>query len=292
MSALNNRIRWKLHIRGEDGVASVIGTIFALLVFLTLLSLIITTYIPAWEKSNEQEFMTETLYRFSTVKSVNGIMGEGDQQFVAISLAPPKVPIFGKNVLGNLSLNPSGFAVASMNVTFSDPDDVGGPLLEFSSGGSLEYGVFVNTYLNQRISYELGAVLTSQPDGGLIKASPGISYTTTGSGPSATYDLVIHLNDLVGTQSSRLGTGTFGVSLTVTDIQDFYIETNPADTDMTMVITTSYPDAWVNWLDLRFVQTGVIGAGDLTVVDNEITLDFSNLDSITIKRTFTTISLE
>ncbi len=288
MSALNNRIRWKLHIRGEDGVASVIGTIFALLVFLTLLSLIITTYIPAWEKSNEQEFMTETLYRFSTVKSVNGIMGEGDQQFVAISLAPPKVPIFGKNVLGNLTLNPSGFAEASMTVSFSDPVE---GQLDFSAGGSLEYGVFVNTYLNQRVSYELGAVLTSQPDGGLIKASPGISYTTTDGGGIDSYDLVINLNDLVGTQTSRLGTGTFGVSLTVTDIQDFYTE-DVVNGDMTMEITTSYPEAWVSWLDLRFVQTGVIGAADMTVDGNEITLDFSNLDSITIKRTFTTISLE
>lgn len=292
MSALNDRVRWRLRIRGEDGVASVIGTIFALLVFLTLLSLVITTYIPAWEKANEQEFMTETVYRFSTVKSVNGIMGEGDQQFVAMSLAPPRVPIFGKNILGNLTLNPSGISEAMITLTFADPDDLGGDPLEFSAGGSLEYGVFANTYLNQRVSYELGAVLISQPDGGLIKASPGISYTSTGSGPSTTYDLVVNLNDLVGNQASRLGTGTFGVSLTVTDIQDFFIETNPADTDMTMVITTSYPDAWVSWFDLRFVQTGVIGAGDMTVVDNEITLEFSNLDSITIKRTFTTISLE
>ncbi|GEM_PF-2047082 len=292
MSALDKRIRWKLHIRGEDGVASVIGTIFALLVFLTLFSLIITTYIPAWEKANEQEFMTETLYRFSSVKSVNGIMNEGDQQFVALSLAPAKVPIFGKNVLGDLTLNPSGLSEASMTVTFADPDDLGGDPLEFSAGGSLEYGIFVNTYLNQRVSYEMGAVLTSQPDGGLIKVSPGLSYTTTGSGGDETYDIVINLNDLVGTQASRLGAGTFGVSLTVTDIKDFFVETDPADTTMTMVIDTSYPDAWMNWLDQRFVQTGVIGAGDMDVDGNRITLEFSDLDSISVKRTFTTISLE
>lgn len=289
MSVLNDRVRWKLSMRNDDGVASVIGTIFALLVFITLLSLIITSYIPAWEKENEQEFMTETLFRFSTLKSVNVGVAEGQQQFVAMPLAPSKVPIFGKTLLGELSYHPSDVAKATMTLTFNSNDTSD---LEFQSGGSLQYRVFANTQLSEVVSYELGAVVVSQPDGGLIRVSPEMSTNTITVGPSTLYDLTISMNDLIGLESSRIGTGIAGVSLTVDQRIDEVYTMGAADREATLVIESPHADIWANWLEQRFVLTGVISALDLTVDDDNVTVNFSDLNSIQVKRTFTIMSLE
>src|SRR2546425_10068055 len=49
-------------IRGDEkGVASTVGTIMALLVFLTFLSLIVNQYVPVWMKDSEASHMNGAL---------------------------------------------------------------------------------------------------------------------------------------------------------------------------------------------------------------------------------------
>src|SRR5438309_602552 len=52
-------------LRGdEEGVASTVGTIMALLVFLTFLSLIVNQYVPVWMKDSEASHMNNALGQF------------------------------------------------------------------------------------------------------------------------------------------------------------------------------------------------------------------------------------
>src|SRR6266496_4163795 len=53
----------------ERGVASTVGTIMALLVFLTFLSLIVNQYVPVWMKDSEASHMNNALGQFSSMKS-------------------------------------------------------------------------------------------------------------------------------------------------------------------------------------------------------------------------------
>src|SRR5207244_7048693 len=56
-------------IRGdEEGVASTVGTIMALLVFLTFLSLIVNQYVPVWMKDSEASHMNGSLGQFGGIK--------------------------------------------------------------------------------------------------------------------------------------------------------------------------------------------------------------------------------
>src|SRR5256885_15621241 len=54
--------------RDEEGVASTVGTIMALLVFLTFLSLIVNQYVPVWMKDSEASHMNGALGQFGGVK--------------------------------------------------------------------------------------------------------------------------------------------------------------------------------------------------------------------------------
>src|SRR5213594_2634451 len=56
-------------IRGDEkGVASTVGTIMALLVFLTFLSLIVNQYVPVWMKDSEASHMNGALGQFRGIK--------------------------------------------------------------------------------------------------------------------------------------------------------------------------------------------------------------------------------
>src|SRR5437867_8242758 len=56
-------------IRGDEkGVASTVGTIMALLVFLTFLSLIVNQYVPVWMKDSEASHMNGALGQFGGLK--------------------------------------------------------------------------------------------------------------------------------------------------------------------------------------------------------------------------------
>src|SRR5213592_2675950 len=52
----------------EEGVASTVGTIMALLVFLTFLSLIVNQYVPVWMKDSEASHMNGALGQFGGIK--------------------------------------------------------------------------------------------------------------------------------------------------------------------------------------------------------------------------------
>src|SRR5881398_3964606 len=69
-------------IRGdEEGVASTVGTIMALLVFLTFISLIVNQYVPVWMKDSEASHMGGAFGQFGTFK------GAIDLQMLAAQMA-------------------------------------------------------------------------------------------------------------------------------------------------------------------------------------------------------------
>src|SRR2546428_4510825 len=65
----------------EEGVASTVGTIMALLVFLTFLSLIVNQYVPVWMKDSEASHMNSALGQFG------GLKGAIDLQILAAEAA-------------------------------------------------------------------------------------------------------------------------------------------------------------------------------------------------------------
>src|SRR3989440_1427828 len=107
-------------IRGDErGVASTVGTIMALLVFLTFLSLIVNQYVPVWMKDSEASHMNGALGQFG------GIKGAIDLQILAaqaakisgthyipvtsssaVSLGVDGVPIFAASTLGTIQSYP------------------------------------------------------------------------------------------------------------------------------------------------------------------------------------------
>src|SRR5207249_10692039 len=157
----------------EEGVASTVGTIMALLVFLTFLSLIVNQYVPVWMKDSEACHMNGALGQFG------GVKGAIDLQILAaeaartsgthyipvtassaVNLGLDGVPIFSAPTIGALQAIPDA---GSFSIQFSYIPNKVVPLqvatVNETSSGAIQLNVCNRYYIQQTIAYENGAVI-------------------------------------------------------------------------------------------------------------------------------------
>lgn len=276
----------KLRGGQREGVASVIGTIFALMIFMTLLTLLVTSFVPAWEKSNEQGFLDTVVFQMGLVKSANlNLMNSetgGSTQYVPFVMAPSKVPLFGKNYLGNLE-HSSNETVSSMTLSFQDSS---GRLSTVTTAGSLTYKL-LNSYSDQVVVYEHGGVILSNIDGSernsVFKSAPTITYTRNAN---STLNLFITQFDFVGPGASKSAFGTVGLVMTIsetTTLQHYYSIYNGA---MTLTWSTLEAGAWKQWAGAYF------NTGTTSQAGNVVTLSLTDVYSLHYTIVKTEIGLE
>jgi len=119
--------RSKFLKRDREGVASTVGTLMALLVFLTLITMFTNTYIPIWMKENEKSHMDEVLTQFSDMKSKVDILIVNAQvtqrptidMYQPIAMGSDAIPIFASATAGYMSLKPAGTYDTGVNITFN-----------------------------------------------------------------------------------------------------------------------------------------------------------------------------
>jgi hypothetical protein len=166
----------------DEGVASTVGTIMALLVFLTFMSLIVDQYVPVWMKDAESAHMNEAFGQFGNLKNnvdtqvlacqVSKIAGQSCMRvttFTPITLGVDGVPLFSSPTAGDLQMNPW-----DGNVSIDFWWQAGNYSWQYNetSSGSIDLNVFNRYYVPQRIIYENGAVLVYQVDGQLVGIAP------------------------------------------------------------------------------------------------------------------------
>jgi len=168
--------------KDEAGVASTVGTIMALLVFLTFLSLIVNQYVPVWMKDSESAHMSGALGQFGGLKGsldlqvlAAQIAQDAGSHYIPVTASSPVtlgidgVPIFSAPTLGEMALNPDAGA---WTVEFYY--DIRGveTFVAEASSGAVSLAVQNRYYIPQRVVYENGAVIRWQTDGQVIRAPP------------------------------------------------------------------------------------------------------------------------
>src|SRR5437879_1463520 len=172
--------------RDEEGVAATVGTIMALLVFLTFLSLIVNQYVPVWMKDSEASHMNGALGQFG------GVKGAIDLQILAaeaartsgthyipvtassaVNLGVDGVPIFSAPTIGALQAIPDA---GSFSIQFSYIPNKAVPsqvaTVNETSSGAIQLSVGNRYYIAPTMAYDNGAVIRYQSDGQTIRAQP------------------------------------------------------------------------------------------------------------------------
>ncbi len=233
----------------DEGVASTVGTIMALLVFLTFMSLIVDQYVPVWMKDAESAHMNEAFGQFGDLKGnidnkviscqVAKIAGQPCMRvttFTPITLGVDGVPLFASPTVGELEMHPWE---GNLSVEFSfRAGNYSFPYNE-SSGGRIEMHVFNRYYVQQRIIYENGAVLVYQSDGELVGIAPHFIIE------NRTQDMAIYLTRLtLFGGGSTTGVSTEGVQTRIVNTET---ERFNLSTDLNLSLRTDYEKAWFHY---------------------------------------------
>jgi len=205
----------------EEGVATTVGTIMALLIFLSILSLITQQYVPVWMEDNEAYHMDEVKGQFADLKSGidNMVINERTDYplYSSINLGTAGVPLFAGSSPGRLTFSPrwDGTPDKGMSLSFTDAES--GELISFDeSTGNISYHAINREFEDQSLIYEQGAIILEQEDGEIMRARPHISIEEIGEGEYEVSMTMIHL-----TGSSRDLSGTSRVGITTELVSTF-----------------------------------------------------------------------
>jgi hypothetical protein len=260
--------------KDQVGVAAVIGTIMALLVFLTFLTVLVTTWIPVTMKDNERNHMNEVMSQFSDMKSgvdnmmvYTSISGKPSlPTYQAVTLGAPGVPAFASPTAGFLSVYPKGSSNSMMLTSFTE--STGTNPVMVNGGGSVQMYAPNRYYVQQWIAYENGGILVKQDDGQVFRAAPSITISKDGNAANIDITQI----DLIGASSSVGGTGIEGLNLDViyVDSQTYHLKVNTA---FNTTFTTNYGDAYYEYLNttmssLGFTMEGGMGVWGYTSEDS------------------------
>jgi hypothetical protein len=283
------RKRWD-----NEGVASTVGTIMALMVFLAFLSMFTNQYVPVWMEENESSHMNIAYGQISNLKNaidmqilVGTLQGSSPVSiYTPMTLGANGIPIFASGTPGYLGVyNDYHYN----NISFSF--DVGGSgpiILDYQSpqpgstiGGTVVLDVPNRYYVPQTLIYENDAIILKQPDGEYMKSnSQLIIQKSAGNKFVLKYTQI----DLRGDDNTYVGYGTRGIQTILKSVSSTTFSNissvNEANvtTNLTIDHTTRYETAWYNSLNQTMSSNGMSFGSNLGVGGNDYFIDTTPVD--------------
>lgn len=271
--SLADRIRRKKRW-DDEGVAATVGTIMALLVFLTFMGLFTNQFVPVWMSDNESAHMSTAVEQFINLKSAidlaisrnpNSLVAPSPI-FVPITLSSAGIPIFAGPTAGILTLSPDTVdGKTSFNTTYEWVSTVSGTPRTFTlsgendghSGGSLELYCPNRYFVEQYLIYESGAVILNQSDGEFVIAGPQLAARNTGSAAQPSWTIMITQVTIKGVNNTIGGTGSKGVTADL-KFADTVQLTNDNLPDLTFTIRSKHGVAWADYFNRTLNSSGMV----------------------------------
>jgi hypothetical protein len=254
-----HRVAWR---RREEGVASSLGTMLAILVLLAIVTMITTSWAPQWTKGKESEHMRVVESQFSSLKALmDQVALAGTMNTVVstpITLGSGGVPLFSGDASGTISLL-SSRSNGYNTLTVADASGK----YERVAYGSIVYSSDNTEFLNQRFLYECGAIIITQDDGELVTTGPGLIIQNV----SGNIQVSMTLMSIYSDGSSYSGGGTVGVQCRLVNQKITSAKSWPGRTTLYINVTSTAYKAWFNYFT-KFMRDSGVGAGD-----RELTMD-------------------
>lgn len=262
----------------DEGVASTVGTIMALLVFLTFLGMFTNQYIPIWMKENENNHMNDVVSQFSDLKMGVDILilssDEGETAsapiYTPIKLHADGVPVFASATAGRLSFtaeSDGGYPSFAVSFPYYVLDESSNPVYyDFNSskggkaGGNLEFYGPNRYYVQQTLAYENGAIILNQTDGEVMLTGMSLRIVKYGD------DLIVKMTQISfsGVNKTIGGYGTKGVSTTL-EYSSYTKLRNSSTTGgiLNITIISKFGTAWADYF------TGILTDNTANITTSE-----------------------
>jgi hypothetical protein len=284
-NASSNRIKSRRQWN-DEGVASTVGTIMALMVFLAFLSMFTNQYIPVWMEENESTHMIVAYGQLSNLKQAidlqilaGTLQGTSPVSiYTPITMGANGIPVFASPTAGFLgAYNHRSYN----NVSFSF--SVGTAVIDHRSpqpgstlGGTIILECPNRYYVPQTLAYENDAIILQQEDGEYMKSSPQLMITPSSGGK---FEIAYTQVDLRGDDDTYVGFGTRGVqtilksvsSTTFTNMSSQNANSQP--TALNITHTTHYGSAWFNSFNSLLLEAGMMAGFDYNITSLQIGFD-------------------
>ncbi len=244
--------------KDEEGVASTVGTVMALLVVLTFMSLIVNQYVPVWTKDSEAAHMNDALGQLGNFKSdvdsqvLNALIAQESGRayipisgFAPITLGTEGVPIFSSPTIGSLIVNANR---GNWTVEFRYTTAGTTQRVSQQSQGNILLSVANRYHVPQDLAYENGAIILDQRDGEAVRVDPQFAATLDANGVNMAMSQI----KLFGSGSIQ-GTGTEGIRSKVLGA-DPQLYRNVVG-DVYINGSTNYGSAWFKFFNKTLTST-------------------------------------
>lgn len=165
-----------LFLRRADkaGQSAAVGTILAIMVILTLLTVVTTRWIPVWVEGHEAGHASVIDAQFAELKktvdqqALLGTPGAGVGN--PFTLGQPGVPVFAPGSAGTINNGAFGGGLGRNELSFENESR----LFSQTAYGAIKYSTANTRYIQQSHLYEFGAIIVNQTDGQLLKTGPSL----------------------------------------------------------------------------------------------------------------------
>lgn len=292
--------------KDREGVASVVGTILALLVFLSLLGIFMNHYVPSMMAGNEHHHDSLVVTQISNLKqSIDSMMiyyinsqSNTLSSFNPVTLGSAGVPMFATGTQGQLGVIPVSLnKEPSFSVSFHYNQS--GTMHGFNSvsGGGVVVNMPNRYYVPQSVLYENDAVILGQSGGQVMLANPGFTISSTKAGISMSL-LMMSIVTPASTNATFSGTNTVGLnSKLLAFTQNTF---NTQDTTLNMTIFTPFATAWESFFNSTFAGAGLksnsynfsITSVGKSLQNYELTVTVHGVKQVTLSSAIVSISAE
>ncbi len=239
----------------SDGVSNIVSSIMMLGVFLTILGMVFTNYVPMWARTGESKHMDSVESSFLDLKSsidrqITDAEGVGTTLSTSIRLGAEGGTVLSMgSTSGKLEFQTGGFSCTVVNT--DDQMDIYG-----RSYGKIFFESQNVYYTNQHFTFENGALIIKQDDFSVMRAEPdfNIAYNEL----TNTTTVVLTLVELSGTSDNLAGSDHHTIESTLVEsIGDShrFVWTTEKGFDqgqnITLNITTKFGNVWQTYLESK-----------------------------------------
>jgi len=273
--------------RDDEGAAGVVSILLAILVFIILLTIVTSFWMPEWMETIENDHSKEVNGQFANIKSsIDKQILNGDSKFVIgnpLTLGSKGFSIFGTDSTGTFSIN--SFRDADLEYYCNVRNESGD--INITSTGGMKYESNNVHYVDQRLAFENGAIILGQGDGQVIRTRP--QFTITKNGPVAHMSFV--LITASGLESSITGTGTIIVQTQlVTYTSAKFVHDIPQWVNITVV--SEFPTAWARFFTNTMIEEGFTSPADFTTTVTGNTIVLAIRDVVNFNMGYALINVE
>ncbi len=206
----------------EDGVATAVGAIFAILIFLFVLGLFIDNYVPAEMRSFEEQYSlnveNEVMQIGSALSLLSADFTPGQSVSVTFDLHSGYVPLFTDPTLGQLSL------ISGSNEGYIS---VGNLTNEATAGGTISVETNSRYFVDESFVYEYSSIFYQQVGGRQpVNSTLQSSLVHVNPPTNGSINLSINLYNFMGGSINSTSQPNLVLSMTSVSMKTLYLYGN------------------------------------------------------------------